>query len=69
LYSNLEDTYFPRDQCSTVNTVTTLRAELPGFIYRQGQWWDFFSSPLHSDRLWVPSSLLSIGYRGLFLRL
>jgi hypothetical protein len=28
----------------------------------------FFSSPRRPDRFWGPSSLLSNGYRGLFLR-
>jgi hypothetical protein len=34
------------------------RGSIPGRCY------DFYSSPLRPDRLWGPSSLLSIGYRG-----
>jgi hypothetical protein len=31
------------------------RAGQPGFGSRQGQWWEFFSSPLRPDRLWGPT--------------
>jgi len=38
-----------------------LRPGQPRFNSRQGQWWDFFSSPPPSDRLWGLPSLLSNG--------
>jgi hypothetical protein len=40
------------------------RAGRPGFSSRQGQLWDFLSSPL-SDRLWGPQNFLSNRYREL----
>jgi hypothetical protein len=48
---------------SSVSTENRLRAGHPGFNSWQVHWWNFFSSPLHSDRLggstqppiqWVP---------------
>jgi hypothetical protein len=47
------------DQSNSVNIVTRLRVGRPGFSSRQGQWWDFFSSPPRLDRLWRRPSLLS----------
>jgi hypothetical protein len=41
----------------------------PEFDSRQGHWWDFFSWPPRSDRLWGPSCLPSNGYFHLVQRL
>jgi len=41
-----------------------LRASRLEFSSRQSQWWNLFSLPPHSDRLWGPHSLLSKGCRG-----
>jgi hypothetical protein len=35
--------------------------------YSAGRCWEFFSSPLRPNWLWVPPRLLSNGYRGLFV--
>jgi hypothetical protein len=49
---------------SSVGIGTKLRAGLPAFNSRQEQLWEFFSSPPHPDRPWVPPFLLSNGYQG-----
>jgi hypothetical protein len=54
-----------RSRRSSVSIVTRLRAGGPGFNSRQGQWWEFSSSPPHPDRLWGPPSPLSNWHRGL----
>jgi hypothetical protein len=65
LYKLLETMFLER-WGSSVSTVTRLRTRRPGFNSRQGQWWEFFSSPPRPDRFWGPHSLLSNGYRGCF---
>jgi len=45
-----------------------LLAGWPGLYSRQGQWWDFVSSPPRPDLLWSPPGILSNGYRWLFPR-
>jgi hypothetical protein len=47
-------------------TGARLWAERLGFDHRQGQGRELFSSPPRLDRLWVPPSLLSNAYQGLF---
>jgi len=54
-----------QDQGSTVSIVTRLRARR--LWYSTGRGREFFSSPPRQDRLCGLSSLLSSGYRGLFL--
>jgi hypothetical protein len=49
---------------SSVCIESRLRAERPGFISQQDQWWDFFSSPPLPDRMWCQPNLLSKCYRG-----
>jgi hypothetical protein len=49
----------------SLSTDTRLQAGRKGFDSRQEQYWDFFSSPPPSDRLWGPPSLLSTVYRWL----
>jgi hypothetical protein len=46
---------------ASVNRVTRLRAERPGYDSRQGGR-ECFSSPPRPDRLWGPPSLLANGY-------
>jgi len=53
---------------SPVSIETRLWAGRPGFGFRQGHWWDFFSSPQRPDRIWGSPSLLSYAYRGLLSR-
>jgi len=53
--------------CSPVSTATSLRAGRTGFYFRHEQWRNIFPPP-HPYQLWTPPSLLSIGYRGLFLQ-
>jgi len=50
----------------SVSVQSTLWAGWTGFSSWLGRWWDFFSSspPLCPNPLWIPSSLLSNGYRG-----
>jgi hypothetical protein len=45
-------------------TIFYIHREFYGSI--PGGGWEFFSSPLRPERLWVPPSLLSSGYQGLF---
>jgi hypothetical protein len=50
---------------SSVSIVIRLRDGRQEFNSRQGQWWDFLSSPPRSDVLWGPRSLISNGNREL----
>jgi len=45
-----------------VSLETRLWAEWPGFNFQQGQKWDFFTLPPHTDWLLGPPSRLSNGY-------
>jgi len=68
-------------QCRTANCsviiLLQLIIKLPVKFYLPTNWmiggsssgrgWEFFSSPPRPDRQWVPHSLLSSGYHGLFL--
>jgi hypothetical protein len=40
--------------------------QLDDWWFNSGRIWEFFSSPLHPDKLWGPPSLLSNGYHGFF---
>jgi len=55
-------------RCSSVNIEAKLWTSQPGFSSRQGQLWDFISSPPRPGRLSGPPSLLHNGYRGLLRR-
>jgi len=52
---------FPATLPTSVSIVTRLRTGRVGLNSRRGHWWNFFSSPPRSNRLWGSPSLLSNG--------